>query len=214
MNLKDETQFEKVIKDLNSIKKWKPGLTETLEKYIREGSDFELLYINTKKFSADYNFPHRDVLDLFLHAAKLGIFKIEWNLRCPQCGDRVLSFSSLQTAKAACFCQLESQASLDDLVTVNFTVDPRIRKIKFHDPDSLTDEEYLFYYRFSRDCRLPGIDAPFPDVVRSLSKYFGYLEPQEEKTVHFEYSGSYLVGSEMFGGAGFYKQNKEIGMRI
>jgi class 3 adenylate cyclase len=82
----------------------------------------------------------------FLHAARLGIFEMQWNVLCPGCGavlDSNASLKSVQATEYHCqLCATGYEPHLDEMVEVTFTVDPRVRKIAAHDPDSLAPLDY------------------------------------------------------------------------
>ena len=63
-----------------------PGAVSAIEQLVREGTDRELNRINVFDFAARYGVPEERVIPAFLHAARLGLFDLSWNLLCPGCG--------------------------------------------------------------------------------------------------------------------------------
>ena len=58
-------------------------LVSKLESHIRSANDAELLRINPIAFATDKNLKEEEAVDLFLHAAALGLFEMTWILICP-----------------------------------------------------------------------------------------------------------------------------------
>jgi hypothetical protein len=88
------------------------------------------------------------VVELFLHARKLGLLTMEWQYVCPGCGEIVERLASLTSATAHYFCQIcnaDRDADLSDFIEVTFSISPEVRRSRYHDPWSLTPEEHLFF---------------------------------------------------------------------
>ena len=65
----------------------------------------------------------------FVHAARLGLFDMSWNMLCPSCGGVIeagAALKSLSQPQYYCsFCTVDCEPTLDKLVEVTFTVNPR-----------------------------------------------------------------------------------------
>jgi hypothetical protein len=87
------------------------------------------------------------VISGFLHASRLGLFDLTWNVLCPGCGGVLDAHSTLKSLRhddyhcGLCACGYE--ASVDEQVEVAFTVSPRVRRIAAHDPNTLPLWEYF-----------------------------------------------------------------------
>jgi predicted RNA-binding Zn-ribbon protein involved in translation (DUF1610 family) len=128
-------------------------LVERFGDFVRTAGDAELVRINPVRFSAQRRLTTAAVVDLFLHARKLGLVTMEWQYVCPGCGEIVERLSSLTSATSHYFCRIcstERDADLSDFVEVTFTVSPEIRRSRYHDPWSLDPEEHLLGYRFTQ----------------------------------------------------------------
>ena len=72
---------------------------------------------------------------------------MSWNVLCPGCGGVLETAGALKTLnRHEYFCSLCAEGhepTLDNLIEVTFTVNPRIRRIAAHDPDSLSHAEYM-----------------------------------------------------------------------
>jgi class 3 adenylate cyclase len=124
-----------------------PAVAEAIRDLIENGEDHELNRINLLDFSARSGFDEERVISGFLHAARLGLFDLTWNVLCPGCGGVLDAHSTLKSLRhddyhcGLCACGYE--ASVDEQVEVAFTVSPRIRRIAAHDPNSLPVWEYF-----------------------------------------------------------------------
>src|SRR5215475_5568005 len=119
-----------------------------IEKLIQDGPDRDLCRINALAFAAKHKLDEEDVIAAFLHAARLCIFDMSWNILCPACGGVLDSGATLKTVKQAEYrcvlCAIGLEPTLDEIVEVTFTVSPRVRRIAAHDPETLP---WIEYYR-------------------------------------------------------------------
>ena len=53
---------------------------------VRDAPDRELCRINALSFAAKNGLDEERTLAAFLHAARLGLFDLSWNVLCPGCG--------------------------------------------------------------------------------------------------------------------------------
>ncbi|HXO72190.1 MAG TPA: DUF5939 domain-containing protein, partial [Bradyrhizobium sp.] len=113
-------------------------VADAIERLIEEGEDRELNRINLLDFSARTGLDEERVISGFLHAARLGLFDLTWNVLCPGCSgvlDAHTTLKSLRHDDYNCaLCAAGYEASVDDQVEVAFTVSPRVRRIAAHDP--------------------------------------------------------------------------------
>ena len=141
----DEKLLEERLTALESARTWSPRLVSKLESHIRSASDAELLRINPLRFAADKGLAEAETIDLFLHAASLGLFEMNWILLCPVCSCVIDSFRALKNLNSHCRCtncHIDLVAALDDMIAVTFTVNPAVRRIAYHDPETLSVEDY------------------------------------------------------------------------
>src|SRR4030088_559434 len=124
-----------------------PGVADAIEQLIENGEDHELNRINVLDFSVRTGLDEERVISGFLHASRLGLFDLTWNVLCPGCGGVLDAHSTLKSLRhddyhcGLCACGYE--ASVDEQVEVAFTVSPRIRRIAAHDPNTLPLWEYF-----------------------------------------------------------------------
>ncbi len=135
------------------------GVVDAIERLIRKAPDHELNRINVLAFAARNRLDEDSVIATFLHAARLGVFEMSWNVLCPGCGgvlESGLSLKSVNRSEYSCaLCAAGYEPTLDEMVEVTFTVSPRVRKIAAHDPDTLPMQEYVRQIFWSS-----GIDLP------------------------------------------------------
>ncbi len=191
-----------LVEKMNAVRKareWSPKVLEKLESLIRTGDDYELFRINPLRFAADRGIVENDAIDAFLHGAREGMFQMEWNLVCPTCGDSVDSFRSLNKLNShftCTVCNLNSEATLDDFIHVNFTISPEIREIVFHHPESLSIEDYHLKYHFDRSATIPN-GPRFVDAVPGLVKALSWLWPGQRKRFVLESTGGSITFNDM-----------------
>lgn len=123
-----------------------PAVADAILRVIETGEDHELNRINLLDFAKRTGLDEEKVISGFLHAARLGLFDLSWNVLCPGCGGVLGAHSTLKSLRpddyhcGLCACGYE--ASVDEQVEVAFTVSPRVRRIAAHDPNSLPPWEY------------------------------------------------------------------------
>src|ERR1700716_4437022 len=124
-----------------------PAVVEAIVQLIQKGEDHELNRINLLDFAAKSGLNEERVISGFLHASRLGLFDLSWNVLCPGCGgvlDAHATLKSLRHDDYNCaLCAVGYEASVDELVEVAFTVSPRVRRIAAHDPNTLPIWEYV-----------------------------------------------------------------------
>src|SRR5216683_1394867 len=124
-----------------------PAVADAILRLIETGEDHELNRINLLDFAKRTGLDEEKVISGFLHAARLGLFELTWNVLCPGCGGVLDAHSTLKSLRpddyhcGLCACGYE--ASVDEQVEVAFTVSPRIRRIAAHDPNTLPLWEYF-----------------------------------------------------------------------
>src|SRR6185312_11216554 len=124
-----------------------PAVVDAIQRLISNGADRDLNRINVLDFSARTGLDEEKVISGFLHASRLGMFDMGWNVLCPGCGGVLDAHSTLKSLRPddynCALCAAGYEASVDDQVEVAFTVSPRIRRIGAHDPHSLPLWEYF-----------------------------------------------------------------------
>ncbi len=187
----DAAVLEEKLAALECAREWSPRLVAKLEVLLHTPDEAALVRVNPLSFAREKGVAQAEALDLFLHAARVGLFTLDWHLLCPSCGAAVESFASLRTLHQHFFCSmcnLQVEANLDDYIQVSFTVAPAVRGIRFHDVDSLSAEDYLFKLRYTREMRVHPDGPPLVDVLRTIMKVVTWVQPGERHQASFEAS--------------------------
>ena len=139
-----------------------------IDRLIQHGSDRDLCRINAVNFATTRDLDEERAIAAFLHAARLGIFELSWNVLCPGCGgvlDATATLKSVHKEAYECgLCAAGYEPTLDEMVEVTFTVSPRVRRIAAHDPHSLPMLEYFRQIFWSS-----GVDLPTDDFERLIA---------------------------------------------
>lgn len=139
------------------------GSVAAIETEVHEAPDRNLCRINALQFSKEHGLDEEEVIAAFLHASRQGIFELSWNVLCPGCGGVVDTGTSLKIVHQSeypwALCAVGFEPTLDEIVEVTFTVNPRIRRIAAHDPDRLPVKDCCRQVFWGS-----GFDVP-PDAV-------------------------------------------------
>ncbi|WP_316180626.1 MULTISPECIES: adenylate/guanylate cyclase domain-containing protein [unclassified Bradyrhizobium] len=123
-----------------------PAVADAITRLIEAGEDHELNRINALEFSARAGLDEERVISGFLHAARIGLFDLTWNVLCPGCSgvlDAHATLKSLRHDDYHCgLCACGYEPSIDEQVEVAFTVSSKVRSIAAHDPNTLPLWEY------------------------------------------------------------------------
>src|SRR5215467_3379132 len=169
----------------------KPKLVSAIEQLIQDGPDRELCRINALAFAAKHGFNEEDVIAAFLHAARLGIFDMSWNILCPACGGVLDSGATLKTVKQAEYrcvlCAIGHEPTLDEIVEVTFTISPRVRRIAAHNPETLPWIEYYRQVYWSSGFDLPE-DKALAKLIKEVTLETIELSPGEKVVLSLQLS--------------------------
>jgi len=184
----NESLLDKFLGDLESARTWSPRVNSKLENFIRTADDYDLFRVNPIQYATEKNMAESEAIDLFLHSAKLGLFEMEWHLVCPGCGHVVESLRNMHKLHSAYICNqcaLESNVTLDDYIQVSFTISRSVRKISFHNPESLSADDFFYKYNLSRGARSGTDGTRQEELLRAGTKLVTYLEPGEKRSIEF-----------------------------
>src|SRR3546814_13794242 len=82
-----------------------PEIADALERLVREAPDHQLCRVNALAFAARQGLDEEQTIAAFLHASRLGLFELSWNVLCPGCGgvlDAKTSLKSVQSEQYTC----------------------------------------------------------------------------------------------------------------
>src|SRR6185436_18609959 len=78
-----------------------PDAVAAIEQLVATGTDRDLNRVNVIDFAARSNLRQERALGAFLHASRLGLFDMSWNLLCPGCGGVLDANATLKTVRKA-----------------------------------------------------------------------------------------------------------------
>ena len=145
------------------------GCAAAIEDAVANASDHQLCRVNPLAFATKNKLDEERTVAAFLHAARLGLFELSWNVLCPDCGGVLDAGTTLKTVNhdeySCTLCAAGYKPTLDEMVEVTFTVNPRVRRIAGHDPDALPEVDYYRQIFWSS-----GMDLP-DDLAASLAEF-------------------------------------------
>ena len=162
----------------------KPDIVDALERLVHDAPDRKLGRVNALAFAASEGLDEEQVINGFLHASRLGLFEMSWNILCPGCGGVLDANTSLKTVQNDVYncalCAAGYEPTLDEMVEVTFTVNPRVRHIEAHNPHELPPLEYFRQIYWGS-----GIDLPDENYQAKVEEFvLEVLElPAGEKAV-------------------------------
>jgi class 3 adenylate cyclase len=171
-----------------------PAAAAAIENLVKTGEDRELNRVNVFDFAKKTNIDEEKVIAAFLHAARLGIFELSWNVLCPGCGgvlDANATLKSVRQEEYSCsLCAAGYEPTLDEMVEVAFTVTPRVRKIAAHDPQSLPMWEYVRQMYLGS-----GVDIPenYLEIIEEIVIDSIELQPGEKAVMSLQLPAELIV---------------------
>jgi class 3 adenylate cyclase len=146
------------------------AVVPAIEALVRDAPDAALCRINAIQFATDRDLDEEAVIAAFLHAARIGIFELSWNVVCPGCGGVLGEGATLKTVGhddyVCALCASGYEAELDQMVEVTFTVSRRVRRIAAHDPHELPFIEYFRQIFWASAMKLPDeLDRIVEDIT-------------------------------------------------
>jgi class 3 adenylate cyclase len=165
-----------------------------IERAVRDAPDRDLGRINVIDFAAKHGVDEERAIAAFLHAARLGLFELSWNVICPGCGGVLDASGTLKTVNRAEYdcglCACGYEPTLDEMVEVTFTVSPRVRRIAAHSPDTLSEVEYYRQIFWSS-----GVDLPetLGDSLAEITVDSIELPPGEKAVLSVQLPNDFVI---------------------
>ncbi len=167
-----------------------------IEALVKDGADRALNRINVYDFAASHGLKEGEVIGAFLHASRLGLFDMSWNLLCPGCGGVLDANATLKTVRReeypCALCAAAYEPTLDEMVDVSFTVNPRVRRIAAHDPHTLPMWEYARQIYWSSGLDIPEGDA-FVRALQDFTLEATELAPGEKIIVSLQLPAKFVI---------------------
>ena len=187
-SLVNEILLRQRLTELGSIASWAPHILSGLERFIRTAGDYDLFRVNPIQYATANGLSEAEGIELFVHAAKVGLFEMQWLLICAYCPQVAGSFRELDQVhpRFQCeFCNALNDVALDDYIQVTFTVSSAIRDIVFRHPEMLSVEDYYLRYNFSKDFKAPH-GMTHEQLVAALSRGFADIEADQQRSFEFD----------------------------
>ena len=171
-----------------------PATADAIERMVQDAPDRALCRINVLEFAAQRDLDEERAVAAFLHAARLGIFELAWNVLCPGCGGVLDTSTTLKSVKkdeyACAWCAAGYTPTLDEIVEVTFTVSRRVRRIAAHDPNELPFAEYFRQVFWSS-----GIDVPddFEQLIEEIVLDAVELPPGEKALLSLQLPAEFVI---------------------
>jgi len=171
-----------------------PGAADAIEALVRDAPDRALSRVNVLEFATKTGIDPERAIAAFLHAARLGIFELSWNVLCPGCGGVLESSATLKSVNrdeyVCAWCAAGYAPTLDDIVEVTFTVSRRVRRIAAHDPDELPLAEYFRQVFWGS-----GIDVPddFEEQIKEIILDAVELPPGEKAQLSLQLPAEFVI---------------------
>jgi len=201
----NEEALDKALAAIEGTRSWSPRLVSKLEHHIRAAPDEQLFRLNPLTWASERGVDQYEAVDLFLHSAKAGLFEMDWNVICPCCSKVLRSLRELHGLQAQNTCPVcfrREQSTLDDYVQVTFTISRAIRAIRFHEPETLSLDEFCFTYLFEPSAISAGTMVP-RDMMRVFTKHRSTFVPGEKLTVETSAELGVLSCVDLVGQASF-----------
>src|ERR1700757_3979771 len=113
-----------------------PDTVAAIEELVEHAPDRALCRVNVLDFAAKRGLDEERAIAAFLHAARLGLFELSWNVLCPGCGGVLDAGATLRTLNReeydCLLCAAGYKPTLDEMVEVTFTVSPQVTRIGAH----------------------------------------------------------------------------------
>lgn len=161
-----------------------PALIRNFGVILKGMDDWDLFRINPLRFANEHQLPPAAVLDLFVHAARVGLFDFAYHMFCPGCGGIEFSHHDLDQIEPDIFhctnCDMDVKSNLDEQVQVTFTLNPALGVLKL---DPYAGPKPYSRYFSSRELELP------PAMRQYFEDYcYGFvaMQPDSDGKITFQ----------------------------
>lgn len=108
------------------------ALCARLKDLIRNGEPAALARMAPPRLAREWGEDTNRVLDAFLHGTRLGLFELEWDLRCPSCtgpSQRGATLAQVAHSGNCDMCRVDYDGSFDESIEVVWRVHPAVRDV-------------------------------------------------------------------------------------
>jgi class 3 adenylate cyclase len=173
-----------------------PKAVNAIASLVLQGSDRDLCRVNALDFAAKRTLDEEQTIAAFLHASRLGLFELAWNVLCPGCGGVLDTGATLKTVRCeeytCTLCAAGYEPTLDEMVEVTFTVSPHVRRIAAHDPHTLPVIEFYRQIFWGSGVHLPD-DETLVRRFEEITLDSLELPPGEKATMSLQAPEAFLI---------------------
>jgi len=170
-------------------------VVDAIERLVAGGKDHQLCRINALAFATRHGLDEEATIAAFLHATRIGMFDIAWNVLCPGCGgvlDTNATLKTVQKEEYTCaLCADAYEPTLDEAVDVTFTVAPKLRRIAAHNPQDLPLPEYYRQLYWGSGIEVP--DEGYDEVVQDFLLDHVELAPGEKGVLSIQLPPEFII---------------------
>jgi len=170
-------------------------VVEAMERLVHNAPDRKLNRVNALAFAQSEGLDPDETIAGFLHASRLGLFDMSWNVLCPGCGGVLGVNTTLKTVHSSSYtcalCAAGYEPNLDEMVEVTFTVSPALRAIDAHDPNRLSPEEYFRQVYWGSGVDLP--DEGYEALTDAFILEAMELPPGEKGVISLQLPAEYVI---------------------
>lgn len=108
------------------------AVVDRLVELVTTGDDMDVYRIQIRERAAAWNIDEDELLRVCLHATRLGLFDMSWDVICPHCrGVRreATSLGEVPELGACDVCQIDFTTDKDNAIEITFHVHPAIRDV-------------------------------------------------------------------------------------
>jgi len=109
-----------------------PEINENFKKFVLDAGNEQLFRVNVYQLADELDVDKQAFLVHFLHAAKVGLFNLNWDIHCPHCdgvAEQVLHLDSMNSTALCWMCDIRFNTSFDETVEVTFTLNANIKPV-------------------------------------------------------------------------------------
>lgn len=170
-------------------------ILEKVIEYIKREDDLDLKRIQPYELADYWALDRKDVLKVFIQAAKAGLLNFNWDLYCPECRSIQQSVKTLSQIHEPVFCddcEDEFSINFNKTIQLSFTPHPLIRKVEkqlyCNRGPQANSHIYIQQYLAPGEKRFLKTELPEGKYILQASKSRGSVQITIEKggkeTVH------------------------------
>lgn len=106
---------------------------DRLFEYVEYADDISLARMRPYALAEEWKLPRRELLELCLHATRLGVLDLEWDLLCPLCrgaSNTVETLGDVQKDVHCEACHIDYEVNFERSVELTFHPNPAVRQVE------------------------------------------------------------------------------------